>query len=119
MILKDGTVVHRLKDRYATGYAGFGYGGDKLFVACLVDCFAPPQYLVRSDSFESALEVAIECLSSSFDEWASEEEKTEMAAVALLGPDAMEGFMAENTLTYSPSGRIVSADDDIQLRRIH
>lgn len=34
------------------------YGGDKLYVACNVDRFDPPRYLIRADSWEEAYEVA-------------------------------------------------------------
>ena len=100
MILKDGTVVRRLKDRHNTGYAGFGYGGDKLFVVCLVDCFDPPRYLVRADSFEQAYDTARECLSETLDPG----EATEAAA--------------NGWLDWSPSGRPVSDDDDIRIWQI-
>lgn len=32
----------------------------KFFICCNVDCFSPPMFLVRADSFESAYEVFVE-----------------------------------------------------------
>ena len=89
---------HRLlPDTHDTGY-GWGYGGrGALYSVCLVDCFDPPMYLVGADTVEEALEAAEECLSPTLDDqtiaWAEE----------------------EDWLTFSPSGRPISTDDDIRI----
>jgi hypothetical protein len=111
VILKDGTRVRPLKDRYGTGYAGFGYGGDKFYVVCLVDCSDPPRYLVRADSWEQAYDTAIECLAETVEDGPYFEQDHGFSYSALVdGTKQPE----DSWLTYSPSGRVVSIEDDIR-----
>jgi hypothetical protein len=89
-----------LPDFHNSGYAGKGYGGDKLFCTWLQDCAFPNFYLVRADSWEDAFEVAQECLSETLD--------------AMTAMECAE----MDILTYSPSGRQICSEDDIRVIEI-
>jgi len=52
--------VRPMPERDSNGYGGMGYGGDHLFLAWVEDCFSPPVYAIRADSFCDAVEAA-EC----------------------------------------------------------
>jgi len=52
------TNVKPLPQRNENGFGGFGYGGDRLYLAYVADCFAPAVYAIRSDTLEDAYEVA-------------------------------------------------------------
>ena len=52
------TNVTPLPQRNENGFGGFGYGGDRLYLAYVADCFAPAVYAIRADTLEDAYEVA-------------------------------------------------------------
>jgi hypothetical protein len=113
MRLKNDTIVTALKDLHKTGYAGFGYGGDNLYIVSEpVGNFAV-HYAVRSDSWEEAYETALECLAESFETFASADEIAEM--LTLTTSADVEAFMAKHYLSFSPSGRLISSDNEIRV----
>ena len=74
MRIADHGRVRPLSDMHDTGHGGLGYGGQNLYVVCLVDCFDPPRYVVRADNVSDALEVAEHNLGAEFDGPADEAE---------------------------------------------
>lgn len=54
--------VKALPQRDNNGSGGFGHGGTNLFAAWNEDCFDPPFYLIRADTFDEAHEVAVNSL---------------------------------------------------------
>ena len=87
--------VRWIRDTYGTGFGGFGYGGTDLYCASLVDCFDPPLYVFRADSFADAIETADECLSTPF--------------------DGLETERDDTFVTSSPAGREIWADQDVRV----
>lgn len=104
----NGIKHYRLHDRHNTGYAGYGQGGKHLFSVCLVDCMDPPRYMVRADNLIDAYEVAEECLLDDVDsEHLAPDEAEDWVSVAYEESDS-------DMFKFSPSGRIVWADQDIR-----
>jgi len=100
----DKVRVRWIRDTYDTGYGGHGFGGDKLYAACVVDCFDPPLYVFRADTLTDALEIADECLSTPYDDDEHPVRSWEEAE--------------QHGATTSPSGRTIWADQDIRVWEI-
>lgn len=82
--------VRPLKQRDNNGHGGFGYGGDHLYVAVNVDCFDPPCYAIRADTWEDAYETAEASLAPTYErteldpeEWAQLEAGNDVAGVTI------------------------------------